>query len=123
MATGAHSAFVDSAVIEVSSGRGGDGASHFRREKYHPRGGPDGGEGGSGGSVYLVVDANLRTLVDFRYRRKFTAADGQAGDTNDRTGASGEDVHIGVPAGTLVYDADSDRLLADLSAAEQSYLA
>jgi GTP-binding protein len=117
------SAFVDQARIEVSAGRGGDGASHFRREKYAPRGGPDGGNGGRGGDIVLWVDADLRTLVDFRFHPKFAAEDGAVGSRNDRTGADGADVRIAVPPGTLVYDDETDRLLADLSNAEQTLVA
>jgi GTP-binding protein len=107
--------FVDQARIAVAAGRGGDGASHFRREKYAPRGGPDGGEGGHGGDVILRVEPQLRTLVDFRFHRKFVAADGAAGETNDRTGADGADALVPVPPGTLVYDDETSRLLADLA--------
>ncbi|MBI5834773.1 MAG: GTPase ObgE [Armatimonadetes bacterium] len=122
MSAASHASFVDSATIEVASGRGGDGASHMRREKYAPRGGPDGGDGGRGGDVILSVHPNLRTLVDFRFRRKFIAEDGDNGGTNDCTGASGDDVIVPVPAGTLVYDDDTGRLVVDLSDPGQTHL-
>ncbi len=113
---------VDQARIEVRAGRGGDGASHFRREKYAPRGGPDGGDGGRGGDVILEVDEGLRTLIDFRYAKRFHAEDGRPGGDNDCTGPSGSRVVVKVPPGTLVYDDESGRLLADLSAPGQTLL-
>ncbi len=122
MSAASHASFVDSANIEVASGRGGDGCSHLRREKYAPRGGPDGGDGGRGGDVILTVDPNLRTLVDFRYRRRFIAPDGQPGGTNDCTGASGQHAVVTVPAGTLVYDDDTGRLVVDLSTPGQKHV-
>ncbi|MCC7493130.1 MAG: GTPase ObgE [Fimbriimonadaceae bacterium] len=109
---------VDQARITVRAGRGGDGASHFRREKYHPRGGPDGGDGGHGGDVIFVVDQGLRTLLDFQSRRRYEAADGRPGEGNDRTGASGADLLVKVPLGTLVYRAADERLVADLDSLE-----
>ncbi len=106
--------FVDRAEIEVFSGRGGDGAISFRREKYVPKGGPDGGDGGRGGSVVLEVDPNLWTLRDFQYQRRFRAEDGKDGMGKKMYGADGRDCLIRVPPGTLVCEADSGRLLADL---------
>ncbi|NUQ00092.1 MAG: GTPase ObgE [Armatimonadetes bacterium] len=106
---------VDQARIEVRAGRGGDGASHFRREKYMPRGGPDGGDGGRGGDVILEVDEGQRTLIDFRFQRRFVAGDGKPGQGKDWTGADGDDVIVRVPPGTLVYEEPGERLLADLS--------
>jgi GTP-binding protein len=106
--------FVDEATIEVVAGRGGDGCLSFRREKFIPRGGPDGGDGGDGGDVVLVADPNLNTLVDFRYERLFRAEAGQAGAGAERTGRSGADARVRVPVGTLVYDADTDELLGDI---------
>ncbi len=113
------SQFVDRAEIEVCSGRGGDGAVSFRREKYVPKGGPDGGDGGRGGSVILEVNPDLWTLRDFQYRRRFRAEDGRPGMGKKMFGADGKDCLIPVPPGTLVYDAEDNRLLADLVEAGQ----
>ncbi|HEY9763010.1 MAG TPA: GTPase ObgE [Trichocoleus sp.] len=106
--------FIDQAEIEVKAGDGGDGLAAFRREKYVPAGGPSGGNGGSGGSIYLVAAENLQTLLDFRYARQFKARDGQRGGPSNRTGASGEDLYIEVPRGTAIYDAETNELLGDL---------
>ena len=108
--------FVDEATIRVEAGKGGNGCLSFRREKFIPRGGPDGGDGGDGGSVYLVVDTGLNTLVDFRHERLFRAEKGRPGMGANRTGKSGDDLYIRVPQGTLVYDADTEELIADLVA-------
>jgi GTPase len=114
--------FLDEAVISVQSGKGGDGAVHFRREKYVPRGGPDGGDGGRGGSVLLEVQPTLNTLSTFRQNRKFRASDGGNGQKQNMTGKSASDLIIPVPPGTLVYDADLDELLGDLVEAGQQLL-
>jgi GTP-binding protein len=106
--------FVDEATIEVVAGSGGHGCLGFRREKFVPRGGPDGGDGGDGGHVILVADASLNTLVDFRYQRIFRAESGRSGEGGERTGRSGEDCRVRVPVGTLVYDADTEELIGDL---------
>ncbi len=106
--------FVDEVVIKVVAGNGGDGCSSFRREKFIPKGGPDGGDGGDGGSVYLVVDKGLNTLVDFRHSKIFCAGRGQNGMGKERYGKAGEDLHIRVPLGTLVYEADTGDLIGDL---------
>jgi GTPase len=106
--------FIDEAVITVSSGKGGDGVVHFRREKYVPRGGPDGGDGGRGGSVILEVLPTMSTLSNFRQKRKFRADDGGNGAKQNMTGRSADDLIIHVPAGTLVYNADTDELIGDL---------
>jgi GTPase len=106
--------FVDEAEITVISGKGGDGAATFRREKYVPRGGPDGGGGGKGGSVYLVVAPHMRTLLDFEYKTKFVAEDGRPGGSSRKTGRSGADLRIGVPPGTLVFDAETGEQVGDL---------
>jgi len=96
--------FVDQVKITVKGGKGGDGAVSFRREKYINKGGPDGGDGGSGGDVYLVADTNVATLLDFQTKRLFVGEDGERGGRKKMAGASGEDVEIAVPVGTLVYD-------------------
>jgi GTPase len=106
--------FIDRAEIEVTGGKGGDGIVAFRREKYVPAGGPAGGNGGYGGSVILVADENLQTLLDFQYSRQFKADDGKRGGPNNCTGANGSDRLIEVPCGTVVYDLDSDEILGDL---------
>ncbi|MDP6529302.1 MAG: GTPase ObgE [Gemmatimonadota bacterium] len=108
--------FLDRAAIEVFAGNGGDGCMSFRREKYVPRGGPDGGNGGSGGHVYLQVDPRSSTLMDFRYRRLFRGGRGGHGQGKDRTGRSGEDLMIPVPPGTVVENAETGEVLADLRA-------
>jgi len=107
--------FVDEARITVMGGDGGNGCVSFRREKFVPRGGPDGGDGGNGGSVVLVADPEINTLLPFRYRSIFRADRGRHGEGSDRTGRSGEDLEVRVPVGTLVSDADSGALLADLA--------
>lgn len=108
--------FVDEATITVAAGKGGDGCLSFRREKYIPRGGPDGGDGGDGGSVWLEVDEGLNTLVDFRFKRRFNAGNGQPGEGRERRGKSAEDLAVRVPLGTLVFDAGTDELIGDLTA-------
>ncbi|MDR0673547.1 MAG: GTPase ObgE [Zoogloeaceae bacterium] len=106
--------FIDEAKIYVKAGDGGNGVASFRREKYIPLGGPDGGDGGRGGSVYLLADRNLNTLVEYRYTRKFLAPRGENGRGADCYGAAGEDITLRVPVGTVVYDAHTDAPLADL---------
>jgi GTP-binding protein len=107
--------FIDEAIIFVKAGKGGDGIVHFRREKYIPFGGPDGGDGGKGGDVILEVNPSLNTLFHFRQKKTFKAQDGAPGGKQNMTGKSGEDLIIQVPAGTLVYNADSGELLGDLT--------
>ena len=109
--------FVDEAAITVEAGAGGNGCLSFRREKYVPRGGPDGGDGGDGGDVVLCADPSLNTLVDFRFRRRFRAGRGRHGQGRDRTGRDGADLRIRVPAGTMVLDADGGETLGELTAA------
>jgi len=111
--------FVDEARIYVKAGRGGDGLVTFRREKHVPRGGPSGGDGGQGGDVVFIVDPGLRTLLDFRYRQHFVAGDGRPGGRARRAGASGEDVIVRVPPGTVVSCADTGRVLGDLTRSGQ----
>lgn len=107
--------FIDKARIIVQSGAGGDGMVSFRREKYVPRGGPSGGDGGQGGSVIVRAAANMNTLMDFRRHRKFAAKNGENGGSKDMYGKSAEDVIVKVPLGTMVYDAKTDELLADMT--------
>jgi GTP-binding protein len=107
--------FIDQAEIQVQAGDGGDGIVAFRREKYVPAGGPSGGNGGRGGSIIFKAEANLQTLLDFRYSRLFKAENGQRGGSNNKTGASGDDLIIEVPCGTVIYDAECDRIIGDLT--------
>ncbi|MEM1173658.1 MAG: Obg family GTPase CgtA [Pseudomonadota bacterium] len=112
--------FVDEATIRVMAGNGGHGCLSFRREKYVEKGGPDGGDGGHGGSVYLVADPAMNTLADFRVARKFRAENGQPGAGRNKTGKSGDDLEVRVPCGTVVRDIDTGELICDLTEAEQS---
>lgn len=107
--------FADSAKIIIKSGRGGDGHVSFRREKYVPNGGPDGGDGGNGGDIVLEVDPGLNTLVDFRHRRKFAAENGEPGGKRNCHGKNGADLVLKVPAGTILRDAATDKVIADMS--------
>jgi GTP-binding protein len=106
--------FVDEAEITVEAGKGGNGCLSFYRAKFIERGGPDGGNGGDGGSVFLVADNSLNTLVDFRYQPRYRAKDGHKGMNQNQTGAGGDDLVIRVPVGTSVYEADTQELLGDL---------
>jgi GTP-binding protein len=106
--------FIDEARIQVHAGRGGDGVASFRREKYVPRGGPDGGDGGRGGSVWALADRNVNTLIDYRYARIHRAGDGERGRGADQYGRAGRDIVLRMPLGTLVHDAASGGVLADL---------
>jgi len=106
--------FIDSARIYVEAGNGGNGAVSFHREKYIAAGGPDGGDGGKGGDVIFVADEGVRTLVDFRYKRKYKAESGQNGGSSNCTGRNGSDLIIKVPAGTIIKDEETGRILADL---------
>jgi GTPase len=105
--------FVDEVLIHVKAGYGGDGTVSFRREKHVPRGGPDGGDGGRGGSVFMTADSNLTTLIDFRYRRDYKAGRGENGSGNQKHGANGADIELRVPVGTLVTDPESGETVAD----------
>jgi GTP-binding protein len=106
--------FVDYALIEVSSGKGGDGAVTFRREKYVPKGGPSGGDGGNGGNVILKASSNLHTLLDFRYKKHYKADNGDKGGNSLKDGKTGSDIIISVPVGTLIKDAETEKVIFDL---------
>jgi GTP-binding protein len=106
--------FIDRAVVRVAAGTGGSGASSFARFKYKPKGGPDGGDGGHGGSVYVRADANLATLLDYRYRTVWKAERGEHGKGKTKTGASTDDVYLPVPPGTIIRDADTGELLGEV---------
>jgi len=106
--------FQDVAEITVRAGKGGNGCVSFRREKYVPRGGPDGGDGGRGGDVVLVADGQLTTLLDYQYQQQYKAGRGQHGSGKNRTGANGEDAVLRVPPGTVVKDADTGEYLGEL---------
>ena len=107
--------FADRARIIIKSGKGGDGHVSFRREKYVPNGGPDGGDGGKGGDVIFVVDEGMNTLADYRYKRKFAAQPGENGKKRNCHGKKGDDLILKVPAGTIIKDAQSDKVIADMS--------
>ncbi|HZR02908.1 MAG TPA: GTPase ObgE [Burkholderiales bacterium] len=107
--------FIDEALIEVHAGKGGDGIAAFRREKYIPKGGPSGGDGGRGGSVYAVADRNVNTLVEYRFARIHRAKDGEKGQGSDCYGAAGADLTLTMPVGTVIRDADTGEVLADLT--------
>ena len=106
--------FIDTAKIKISSGKGGNGIVAWRREKFEPRGGPAGGDGGRGGHVYVEADHNLGTLLDFKYKSIFKAGDGQKGGPKNKTGKTGEDLIIKVPCGTVVRDSETKEIIADL---------
>lgn len=114
--------FIDEVSIEISSGNGGNGTVHFRREKHVPNGGPDGGNGGRGGSVYIEGDENINTLMNFRGRKHYEAQHGENGKGSQMDGATGEDLILKVPVGTLVFDAQSSQLVCDITAHEQREL-
>ena len=114
----ATSNFIDTATISVRAGKGGDGVVTFHREKFVAAGGPDGGDGGRGGDIIFVADDNLSTLMDFRYKRKYAAQDGENGRAKRQTGADGDDLVIRVPRGTVLKEADSGLVVADLSGSE-----
>lgn len=107
--------FADRAKIYIKSGKGGDGHVSFRREKYVANGGPDGGDGGDGGSVYFVVDEGLNTLTDFRHIRKYSAGNGEEGGKRNCAGKKGDDIFIKVPAGTVIKEAESGKVITDMS--------
>ncbi len=108
--------FIDESRIVVHAGKGGDGAVSFRREKFVPRGGPDGGDGGRGGSIYAVADGNINTLVDYRFARIHRARDGERGHGSQKNGRGAEDIVLRMPVGTVITDADTSEVVADLAA-------
>ncbi len=114
--------FVDEVVIDLEAGKGGNGCLSFRREKYIPLGGPDGGDGGKGGSIYLEADPNLNTLVDYRYTRRFKAQKGEHGMGSQCTGKHGEDMFLRVPMGTQVFDTETNELLGEVLTAHERLL-
>jgi GTP-binding protein len=114
--------FVDIVNIKVESGSGGDGAIHFHREKYVPNGGPSGGDGGDGGSVILEADYNLHTLLDFKYKHKFTADSGEKGRVKNQYGKKAKDLIIKVPVGTVVKDKENGKIIADLASSGQTFV-
>ncbi len=114
--------FIDEATITVKAGDGGNGSAAMRREDGVPHGGPSGGDGGNGGSIVIVVDPNMSSLLDFKYRRSYKADRGEDGRNKDQYGAKGEDLVIKVPVGTVVYDADTNDQLVDLSTAGATFV-
>jgi len=114
--------FVDEVTIKVLAGNGGNGCCSFRREKYIPKGGPDGGDGGDGGCIYLQADASLNTLVDYRYIRSYVAKPGEKGRSRCQTGAKGDDMYLKVPIGTRAIDAETDEVIGDVTKAGQTIL-
>jgi GTP-binding protein len=115
--------FIDEAVIEISSGDGGNGCLSFRREKFIPKGGPDGGDGGKGGSINFIAKESLHTLQDFKLKRKYKAQNGRQGKGKNMHGKDGEDTILEVPLGTLLINEETDELLCDLTKANQVYTA
>lgn len=114
--------FIDEAIIQVIAGKGGDGVASFRREKFVPRGGPDGGDGGRGGSVYATADRNINTLVDYRYARVHRARNGQKGRGSDCYGKGAEDIVLRMPVGTVIADTATGQVIADLKRHQQKAL-
>ena len=106
--------FLDIAKITLRSGAGGDGAIAWRREKFEPDGGPAGGDGGDGGSIILKADSNVQTLLDFKYKRHYFAQNGEPGRNKNQYGKKGEDMIIHVPEGTIVREANSNKIIVDL---------
>ena len=115
--------FIDYAKIYIKAGNGGDGAVAFRREKYVPKGGPAGGNGGTGGSVIFRADRNLTTLLDFQYKRKYIADDGDPGGSSLKDGKNGQDIIIKIPIGTLIKDADTNEIIFDLDSDQKEFIA
>ncbi len=112
--------FIDEAYIDVIAGDGGDGSASFRREKFVPRGGPNGGDGGRGGSIHVIADANINTLIDYRFARIHRAKSGENGRRADQYGKGADDITLRVPVGTVITDADTGELIADLAANGES---
>jgi len=115
--------FLDEAIIDVRAGNGGNGAVSFRREKFIPRGGPDGGDGGSGGDVVFVADAQMSTLLDFKYKKHFTARNGERGRGKQQSGKSADDLLIKIPVGTVLFDAESGEMLVDVLSDGERFVA
>ena len=114
--------FIDEAYLEIKAGDGGSGASSFRREKYIPFGGPDGGDGGKGGDIYFKVSLNINTLVDFQNKKVFNAQNGQRGAGKNKFGAAGDDLIIEIPKGTVIYDNNTNEELIDCTDESSNYL-
>lgn len=114
--------FIDIAKIELKAGKGGDGAVSFRREKFEPSGGPYGGDGGNGGSIYIIADESIRTLMDFRYKRHYKAPSGDNGGTKKMFGKKGENLYLKVPVGTLIKDFDTNTVIYDMKMPGEEYL-
>ena len=114
--------FIDEAYLEIKAGDGGSGASSFRREKYIPFGGPDGGDGGKGGDIYFKVNLNINTLVDFQNKKVFNAQNGQRGAGKNKFGAAGDDLIIEIPKGTVIYDNNTNEELIDCTDESSNYL-
>ena len=107
--------FIDEAKIEVAAGKGGNGAASFRREKFVPKGGPDGGDGGRGGSIYALADENINTLMEYRFVKRYQAKNGEKGHGADRYGKGADDIILHMPVGTLIIDDDTEEIIADLT--------
>ena len=114
--------FLDQAKIYIKAGNGGSGSASFRREKFVEFGGPDGGDGGAGGSVIVESDRNLNTLIDYRYAQHFKAQHGKPGSKRNRTGANGENLILRVPVGTQIYEEDNNTLIYDFTKANEKFL-
>jgi GTP-binding protein len=115
--------FIDEAIITVRSGKGGGGSVHFRREKYIPRGGPDGGDGGKGGDIIFCADSSLSTLIDFKYKKRYEAQDGIDGQGQLKKGGNGKDIIVRLPVGTVIRDYQTNELLGDLVQDRQELMA